>query len=206
MPDKEQKFLDALDKKLWNAADKLRSTLDASQYKHAVLGLLFVKYVSDSFGIRRQELTGQFKDLEHDYFLDPGDYDSDDEYQAEIVDELEIRDYYTEKNVFWVPQLARWQTLRDNATLAPGTVIKIKNGKTHTYTFRSVGRLIDDALDAIEKDNPKLKGVLNKQYGRLQIDQSKLIELINLLSEIPFTHVRGVPGGCAADAEQESGG
>ncbi|MBP9599207.1 MAG: type I restriction-modification system subunit M N-terminal domain-containing protein, partial [Desulfobacter sp.] len=97
MPDKEQKFLDALDKKLWNAADKLRSTLDASQYKHAVLGLLFVKYVSDSFGIRRLELTEQFKDPEHDYFLDPEEYDSDDEYQAEIADELEIRDYYTEK-------------------------------------------------------------------------------------------------------------
>jgi type I restriction enzyme M protein len=188
MPDKEQKFLDALDKKLWNAADKLRSTLDAAQYKHAVLGLLFVKYVSDAFDIRRQELIEQFKDSEHDYFLDPGDYDSEDEYQAEIADELEIRDYYTEKNVFWVPQLARWQTLRDNATLAPGTEIEIKNGKTRTYTFRSVGRLIDDALEAIEKDNPKLKGVLNKSYGRLQIDQSKLIELINLLSEIPFTH------------------
>jgi type I restriction enzyme M protein len=188
MPDKEQKFLDALDKKLWNAADKLRSTLDASQYKHAVLGLLFVKYVSDSFGIRRLELTEQFKDPEHDYFLDPEEYDSDDEYQAEIADELEIRDYYTEKNVFWVPQLARWQTLRDNATLAPGTEIEIVNGKKHIYTFRSVGRLIDDALDAIEKDNPKLKGVLNKSYGRLQIDQSKLIELINLLSEIPFAH------------------
>ncbi|NWH04117.1 type I restriction-modification system subunit M [Desulfobacter latus] len=188
MPDKEQRFLDALDKKLWNAADKLRSTLDAAQYKHAVLGLLFVKYVSDAFDIRRQELIEQFKDSEHDYFLDPGDYDSEDEYQAEIADELEIRDYYTEKNVFWVPQLARWQTLRDNATLAPGTEIEIKNGKTRTYTFRSVGRLIDDALEAIEKDNPKLKGVLNKSYGRLQIDQSKLIELINLLSEIPFAH------------------
>lgn len=188
MPDKEQKFLDALDKKLWNAADKLRSTLDASQYKHAVLGLLFVKYVSDSFGIRQLELTEQFKDPEYDYFLDPEEYDSDDEYQAEIADELEIRDYYTEKNVFWVPQLARWQTLRDNATLPPGTEIEIVNGKKHIYTFRSVGRLIDDALDAIEKDNPKLKGVLNKSYGRLQIDQSKLIELINLLSEIPFAH------------------
>lgn len=79
MPDKEQKFLDALDKKLWNAADKLRSTLDASQYKHAVLGLLFVKYISDAFDIRRQELTEQFKDPEHDYFLDPEEYDSDDE-------------------------------------------------------------------------------------------------------------------------------
>lgn len=188
MPDTEQKFLESLDKKLWNAADKLRSTLDASQYKHAVLGLLFVKYVSDAFDIRRLELTAQFTNPEHDYFLDPADYDGDAEYQAEIADELEVRDYYTEKNVFWVPQMARWQTLRDNATLAPGTEIEIVNGKTHTYTFRSVGRLIDDALEAIEKDNPKLKGVLNKSYGRLQIDQSKLIELINLLSEIPFAH------------------
>ena len=188
MPDKEQKFLDQLDKKLWTAADKLRSTLDAAQYKHAVLGLLFVKYVSDAFDIRRQELSEQFNDPEHDYFLDRADYNSDVEFQAEIADELEIRDYYTEKNVFWVPQLARWQTLRDNATLAPGAEIEIKNGKIQTYTFRSVGRLIDDALDAIEKDNPKLKGVLNKQYGRLQIDQAKLIELINLLSEIPFAH------------------
>lgn len=188
MPNTEQVFLDSLDKKLWTAADKLRSTLDASQYKHAVLGLLFVKYVSDAFDIRRLELTAQFKDPEHDYFLNREDYDSDGDYQTEITDELEIRDYYTEKNVFWVPQLARWQTLRDNATLAPGTEIEIKNGKTHIYTFRSVGRLIDDALEAIEKDNPKLKGILNKQYGRLQIDQPKLIELINLLSEIPFTH------------------
>ena len=85
-------------------------------------------------------------------------------------------------------------------TLAPGTEIEIKNGKKYTYTFRSVGRLIDDALDAIEKDNPKLKGVLNKSYGRLQIDQSKLIELINLLSEIPFAHeslqCQGYPRPC----------
>jgi len=188
MPDKEQTFLNDLDKKLWTAADKLRSTLDAAQYKHAVLGLLFVKYVSDAFDIRRQELMAQFKDTEHDYFLDPKDYGSENEYLAEVADELEIRDYYTEEIVFWVPQLARWQTLRDNATLTPGTEIEIKNGSTHTYTFRSVGRLIDNALEAIEKDNPKLKGVLNKQYGRLQIDQAKLIELINLLSEIPFRH------------------
>jgi type I restriction enzyme M protein len=188
MPDKEQKFLDDLDKKMWNAADKLRSTLDAAQYKHAVLGLLFVKYVSDAFDIRRQELVDQFKDPDHEYFLDRDDYDSNEEYLAEIADELEMRDYYTEENVFWVPQLGRWQTLQDNAPLAPGTEIEIKNGKKYTYTFRSVGRLIDDALDAIEKDNPKLKGILNKQYGRLQIDQSKLIELINLISEIPFRH------------------
>lgn len=183
-----QKFLNDLEKKLWTAADKLRSTLDAAQYKHAVLGLLFVKYVSDAFDIRRQELVGQFKNPEHDYFLDRADYGSDGEYQAEIAAELEIRDYYTERNVFWVPQLARWQTLQDNSKLPPGTKIEIKNGTTTTYEIRSVGRLIDDALEAIEKDNPKLKGVLNKQYGRLQIDQAKLGELIDLIATIPFVH------------------
>jgi type I restriction enzyme M protein len=184
----EEEFLNELEKKLWTAADKLRSTLDAAQYKHAVLGLLFVKYVSDAFDIRREELITQFQNPDHEYFLDRADFGSDDEYQAELAAELEIRDYYTEKNVFWVPQLARWQTLQDNSKLPPGTEIEIKNGKTHTYTIRSVGRLIDDALEAIEKDNPKLKGVLNKHYGRLQIDQAKLGELIDLISSITMRH------------------
>ena len=183
-----QKFLNDLEKKLWTAADKLRSTLDAAQYKHAVLGLLFVKYVSDAFEIRRKELVEQFQNPEHEYFLDSEDFDSDEEYQAEIAAELEIRDYYTEKNVFWVPALARWETLQNNAKLPPGTEIEVKNGQTNTYTMRSVGRLIDDALEAIEKDNPKLKGILNKQYGRLQIDQAKLGELIDLIATIPFCH------------------
>ncbi|KIH77488.1 type I restriction enzyme M protein [Geoalkalibacter ferrihydriticus] len=184
----EQKFLQDLEKKLWNAADKLRSTLDAAQYKHAVLGLLFVKYVSDAFDLRRKELLAQFRDKNHDYYLKPADYASNEEYQAEIAAELEIRDYYTEKNVFWVPALGRWENLQNNAKLPPGTKIEIKNGKTETYEMRSIGRLIDDALEAIEKDNPKLKGVLNKQYGRLQIDQAKLGELIDLIATIPFVH------------------
>lgn len=184
----EQQFLSDLEKKLWTAADKLRSTLDASQYKHAVLGLLFVKYVSDAFDIRRQELIEQFKDAEHDYFLNPDDCETPEEYQAEIEAELEIRDYYTEKNVFWVPALGRWENLQNNSKLPAGTKVEIKNGKTMIYEIRSVGRLIDDALDAIEKDNPKLKGVLNKQYARLQIDQTKLGELIDLIATIPFIH------------------
>ena len=184
----EQQFLQELEKKLWTAADKLRSTLDAAQYKHAVLGLLFVKYVSDAFDIRRKELVAQFQNPEHDYYLDPEGYGSEAEYQADIDDELELRDYYTEKNVFWVPALGRWENLQNNAKLPPGTKIEIMNGKTETYEIRSVGRLIDDALGAIEKDNPKLKGVLNKQYSRLQIDQAKLGELIDLIATIPFVH------------------
>ncbi|GAB4318743.1 MAG: class I SAM-dependent DNA methyltransferase [Bacteroidales bacterium] len=162
--------------------------LDAANYKHVVLGLIFIKYVSDAFKMRRDELIEQFKNPEHDYYLDPEDYDSPEEYEQEIQAELEIRDYYTEKNVFWVPALARWETLQNNAKLAPGTEIEITNGEKIKYKFISVGRLIDDALEAIEKDNPKLKGILNKTYSRLQVDQSRLGELIDLIATIPFHH------------------
>ncbi|RKX35269.1 MAG: SAM-dependent DNA methyltransferase, partial [Verrucomicrobia bacterium] len=182
----EQQFLDGLDKKLWNAADKLRSTLDAAQYKHVVLGLIFLKYVSDAFGIRREELEAQFRDKEHDYFLDPADCDKPDDYEAEITSELEERDYYTEENVFWVPVLARWDTLKNNAKLSQGTTVTLVDATE--YKFSTVGRLIDDALEAIEKVNPKLKGVLNRRYTQLRIDQSKLGELIDLISTVPFHH------------------
>lgn len=182
----EQQFLDGLDKKLWNAADKLRSTLDAAQYKHVVLGLIFLKYVSDAFEIRREELEAQFKDVGHDYFLDRADFPTLEDYEHEIAAELEQRDYYTEQNVFWVPPLARWETLKFNAKLAPGSKVKLDDGTE--YEFRSVGRLIDDALGHVERDNPKLKGVLNKQYTRLKIDQSKLGELIDLIATVPFKH------------------
>ena len=186
----EQKFLDDLDKKLWNAADRLRSNLDAAVYKHAVLGLIFLKYVSDSFDLRREELEAQFRDPESDYFLDRDDYDSDEAYATAIAEEIEDRDYFTEKNVFWVPALARWENIKDNAVLAPGTDIEIKNGKTFTYKFRSVGRLIDDALEEVEKENDRLKGVLEKnRYSQLQLDASKLIGLISeVVSSIPFRH------------------
>jgi type I restriction enzyme M protein len=105
----EQEFLNSLDKKLWNAADKLRSTLDASQYKHTVLGLVFLKYVSDAFDIRRNELKAQLTNKNHEYFLDPSDVGGaeSDEYKVEIDAELEARDYYLETNTFWVPTAAR---------------------------------------------------------------------------------------------------
>ena len=97
MKQTEQQFLNSLEKKLWNAADRLRSTLDAAQYKHAVLGLLFIKYVSDAFDIRREELKVQFSNENHGYFFDPDDFESKEEYGEEIMSELEQRDYYTEK-------------------------------------------------------------------------------------------------------------
>ena len=175
----DQEFLESLDKKLWTAADKLRSNLDAAVYKHAVLGLIFLKYVSDAFEERRKELEASFRNPEHEYYLG-------DDGQELIKEELEIRDYYTEKNVFWVPELARWKTLRDSAKLPPGTRITVTNGKKSEYEIRSIGLLIDDALDAVERDNPKLKGVLNKTYASLQIETTKLGELIDLFSDANF--------------------
>jgi hypothetical protein len=182
MNNEEQKFLNELDKKLWTAANKLLPALDAAVYKHAVLGLIFLKYVSDAFGERRKALEAAFKDPSNDYYLGE---DADDLIQ----EELEVRDYYTEKNVFWVPALARWENLQNYAKVAPGTEIEIKNGKTTTYKVTSTGKLIDDALDAVEKENEKkLKGVLNKTYTQLQIEPAKLGELIDLIATIPFNH------------------
>ena len=186
----EQQFLEELDKKLWNAADRLRSNLDAAVYKHAVLGLIFLKYVSDAFDLRREELERVFRDPQSDYFLDRANYKTDAAYAKAIHDELEDRDYFTEKNVFWVPPLARWKTIQENAALAPDTEIEIRNGKTEKYIFRSAARLIDDALEAVEKENPRLKGVIEKnRYMQLQLESSKLIGLISeVVSSIPFRH------------------
>lgn len=184
-----QQFLNDLDRKLWAAADKLRASLDAAVYKHAVLGLIFLKYVSDSFAARRAEVEEMLRDPDSDYSLPRDDYDSDEEYAEAIHQELEDRDYYTEANVFWVPPLARWQTLQDSAKLPAGTEIEVSNGKKKKYTIRSVGLLIDDALDAVEKDNEsRLKNILNKTYHQLQLDTDNLRGLIDLIATIPFEH------------------
>lgn len=180
MNKEEQQFLNDLDKRLWTMANKLLPMLDAAVYKHVVLGLIFLKYVSDSFKERRAELQAAFIDPTNDYFL------GDD--SAELIEpELEARDYYLEKNVFWVPALARWDFLQANAKVAVGTVLQVKNGKVTEYKFNGIGRLLDDALEAVEKENPKLKGVLDKDYARKEID-SALPGLIDLIAEIPFKH------------------
>ncbi|EOG9063641.1 type I restriction-modification system subunit M [Vibrio fluvialis] len=185
MNEQEQLFLKELESKLWTAADKLRASLDASQYKHAVLGLIFVKYVSDAFSIRQDEIKEQLSSPDHEYYLDPADY-SEEELAEEIAAELEVRDFYTEKNVFWLPTESRWKFLQDNGPLVIGGADLVIDGKPKKIT--SVGHLIDNALEGIERDNPKLKGVLNKHYASLKIDQAKLNELINLIATIPFTH------------------
>ena len=182
----EQQFFNDLEKKLWSAADKLRANLDAAVYKHVVLGLIFLKYVSDAFEERQNELREQFQNPDHDYYMDPADYA--DDYQAQLAAELEIRDYYTEKNVFWVPLEARWQILRDCAQFPPKSPLPWnKPGKDEREEMRSVGWLIDNAMEAIERENVKLKNVLNKDFARTQIDSHKLADLIAHFSDTNFS-------------------
>ena len=191
MPTDSQQFLNDLDKKLWNAADRLRASLDAAVYKHAVLGLIFLKYVSDAFRMRQDEVTALLKNPKSDYFLDPADYcgPDSDEYAEAIRVELEEHDYFLAQNVFWVPALARWETIQDSAKLPPGTRIPVTNGKTKEYVIKSLGRLIDDALEAVERENSKLKGFIEKnRYARLEIPQENLGGLIDLFASIPFEH------------------
>lgn len=132
--------------KLWLAADKLRGTMDSGEYKHVVLGLLFLKYISDAF-----------EDLNAKLIEGKGEFKGSD---AEDPDE------YAAHNVFWVPISARWATLRAKAKQP------------------EIGKLVDDAMVAIEKDNPRLKGVLPKDYARPAIDKQRLGELIDLFASI----------------------
>ena len=127
---------------LWKAADKLRGSMDASEYKHVVLGLIFLKYISDKFETKYEALLAEGEGFEEDR----------DEYEAE--------------NIFWVPKEARWNFIMDNA----------KDVK--------IGQYIDDAMILIEKENPTLRGVLDKRYARPEIDKRRLGELIDLSSTI----------------------
>ncbi len=125
MNNTEQQFLKSLDDKLWKAADKLRANLDAANYKHVVLGLIFLKYVSDAFEERQEELLELFQTNHDDniYYLPREDFASDADYQQALQDELEQLDYYREANVFWVPKAARWNTLKEKVVLPVGTVL-----------------------------------------------------------------------------------
>lgn len=206
----EQQFFTDLEKKLWTAADKLRSNLDAAVYKHVVLGLIFLKYISDAFEERQRELREQFTNLNHDYYMDPDEYGgllasgvATQEYEDNLAAELEVRDYYTEKNVFWVPHQARWETLRDLAQLPPGSDLPWlvpKRDSENRYVrdeagepvmvpdkMRSVGWLIDNAMEAVERENARLKNVLNKDFARVQLDSSKLAGLISHFSDTDFS-------------------
>jgi type I restriction enzyme M protein len=143
--------------KLWTAADKLRGNLDASEYKNVVLGLIFLKYISDAFTERNEQLRLKLADPESDYYVAE---------ESERYYVLEDRDEYVAENVFWVPPEARWQTIQAQAK-QPG-----------------VGKAIDDAMVAIEKETPKLRGVLPKDYARETLDKRRLGELIDLIGTI----------------------
>jgi len=130
--------------KLWSAADTLRNNMDAAEYKHVVLGLIFLKYISDAFEEHQANL-----EAERDQGADPED---PDEYRA--------------VNIFWVPKDARWSYLKANAKQP------------------TIGRRVDDAMVAIERDNPSLKGVLPKDYARPGLDKQRLGQLIDLVSNI----------------------
>ena len=179
-PALQQAFLNDLDEKLWSSADKLRQQLDAANYKHIVLGLIFLKYISDSFTHQQEKIQAELSDPENPLYLDRTFYDTDEEYQEALTVELENRDYYTADNVFWVPQQARWDEIKAVSILNIGAELPW-GGK-----FSGVAKLIDDAFDAIEKDNEKLKGVLQRISG-YAVNEDTLRGLIILFSDTHFT-------------------
>ncbi|ENN6468135.1 TPA: SAM-dependent DNA methyltransferase [Vibrio vulnificus] len=189
----EQQFLNELDDKLWKSAERLRNALDAANYKHVVLGIIFLKYVSDAFEERQQELRKLFTQDDSDdniYYMPREDYDSDEEYNDAVNAELELHEYYQEKNVFWVPKQSRWEFLKSTAARSIGDDIELENGETFKLT--SISKLIDNALEAIETykiddrlANPKLRGVLPR-IGRFEVDNYNLTELINKFSDTSF--------------------
>ena len=168
-----------LEKKLWSTADKLRNNMDAAEYKHVVLGLIFLKYISDAFDELFQKLEAEKKKTG----ADPED-----------------KDEYTAERVFYVPPSARWKWLQGRAKRP------------------TIGKDIDEAMDAIEKDNPTLKGVLPKDYARPALDKQRLGELIDLIGSITLSKGSAGKGkdvlgfvfeyflGQFADAEGKKGG
>ena len=121
---------------LWETAYVLRKGLDAAEYKHIVLGLVFLKYISDSFEGRQTELETEFSDKNGQR------YKASPDRRAAALEE---RDYYKEVNVFWVPEKARWKEIQANSTQP------------------KIAEIIDDALLLIERENPKLEGVLERK-------------------------------------------
>lgn len=135
-----------IENKLWKTADALRGSMDASEYRNVVLGLIFLKYVSDSFETRHDEL------LKSDY-----------------PEDAEDPDMYLSENIFWVPKEARWELIQQSA-------------KTP-----QIGEIIDSAMDAIEKSNDSLRGVLSKNYASPDLDKTRLGEVVDLISDISLS-------------------
>jgi type I restriction enzyme M protein len=135
------------EEKLWLTADKLRGHMDAAEDKHVVLGLVFLKYISDAFAERHTWLLREAADPKSDYYV---------KQERGCYEVAEERDEYAAENIFWVPRQARWDYLQDRAKQP------------------TIGKLIDDAMLTIEKENPSLKGVLAKDYARPTLDKQRL--------------------------------
>jgi type I restriction enzyme M protein len=145
---------------LWEACEAQRGSVNASRYKHPVLGLVFLKYVNDNFDHYRAELTAKLADPADDYYLEDA---------ADRLDVLEDRDEYVAHNVFWIPTEARW-------------VAEIRDQATQT----DIATRIDKVMDAIERENPVLKGVLPKSFAASEIPQRNLTALIGIVDGITF--------------------
>lgn len=146
---------------LWAAADLLRSNMDPAEYKHVVLGLIFLKYISDAFEDRRHKLNLMVCEPTSDYYVD-----DPNERDGELAALLEDRDEYVSENVFWVPTKARWSHIQGNAKQP------------------TIGKIIDSAMDLIEAENAPLKGALPKNYAMPGLDKQSLGKLIDLVSKI----------------------
>jgi type I restriction enzyme M protein len=147
-PDSGRGGVAGFKEQLWASADKLRNNMDAAEYKHVVLGLIFLKYISDAFEQLHKKLAA-------DSEADP-----------------EERDYYVAENVFWVPESARWKVLQAQSKLP------------------EIGTKIDAAMEAIEAENPTLKGTLPKDYARPQLDKRRLGEVVDLISKVGLVDAR----------------
>jgi type I restriction enzyme M protein len=157
---KPSKDLD-FEKELWKAADKLRGNIDPGEYKYIVLGLIFLKYVSDSFYQRKDDLEKSVSDPKSASFI------RDESSRKYYVEQKEP---YRARGIFYIPEKARWDYLQK-----------------HTM-HHDIGRYVDEAFETIEEENPSLKGILPKVYSRTPVESHSLGELINLFSKIKFDH------------------
>lgn len=149
--------------KYWSTADVLRKSLDAAEYKHIVLGLVFLKYVSDAFQERREELQAAFSDPD-------GERYKPDAKRLQAA--LDDRNYYKEVNVFWVAEFSRWEMIQENAKQA------------------DIATRVDTALYEIEKENPKLEGIVERRYADARLPASDLGAVIDLIGSISFGNGR----------------
>ena len=151
---------------LWAAADKMRGHMDASEYKHVCLGLIFLKYISDAFEEKREQLLFGYSDPKAEWFI---------KEEPQRNEAAENRDEYLAANVFWLPPEARWHTI---------------NAKAKSP---EIGKVIDDAMGAIERENPTLKGVLPRDYARPSLDKIRLGGLVDIISNIGFMSRHPLP-------------